>query len=451
MAVPERTYGALKLHVRESLIARTVQLPIQKFIHTQGVSSAFLLVAAIIALVWANSPWSASYYHIWHIELSLSGLSLPIHAWINDAMMALFFFLVGMEIKQEIVQGELSDLRRAALPVCGGLGGMIVPALVFSLFNHGRPGAHGWGVPMATDIAFSLGVLTLVKGVPSELKIFLLSLAIADDIGAIAVIAIFYTDELRLESLLIAALILAVILLCRKIGFGRQILYAALGFGFWLAILRSGIHATIAGVILGFLMPVRATTSLEDFGELSQEMTGKFRDAMAAGDKPRAKRTLGAMEYLIERTESPADRITRKLHDWIAFLVLPLFALSNAGVTFSAATFSGMLRNPIAWGVLFGLVLGKPIGVFAVSWLAVKLRLASLPGSVSWMQIAGVGVLAGIGFTVSLFISALAFNDPTQLDAAKTAILLASLIAGVAGYLLLTRVSQQSAIPGSAE
>jgi Na+:H+ antiporter, NhaA family len=451
MAVPERTYGALKLHVRESLIARTVQLPIQKFIHTQGVSSAFLLVAAIIALVWANSPWSASYYHIWHIELSLSGLSLPIHAWINDAMMALFFFLVGMEIKQEIVQGELSDLRRAALPVCGGLGGMIVPALVFALFNHGHPGVHGWGVPMATDIAFSLGVLTLVKGVPSELKIFLLSLAIADDIGAIAVIAIFYTDELRLESLLIAALILAVILLCRKIGFGRQILYAALGFAFWLAILRSGIHATIAGVILGFLMPVRATTSLEDFGELSQEMTAKFRDALAAGDKPRAKRTLGAMEYLIERTESPADRITRKLHDWIAFLVLPLFALSNAGVTFSAATFSGMLRNPIAWGVLFGLVLGKPIGVFAVSWLAVKLRLASLPGSVSWMQIAGVGVLAGIGFTVSLFISALAFDDPTQLDAAKTAILLASLIAGIAGYLLLTRASQQAATPRSEE
>lgn len=437
MAVPERTYGALKLYVRESLIARTVQLPIQKFIHTQGVSSAFLLAAAIIALIWANSPWSASYDHIWHIELSLSGLRLPIHAWINDAMMALFFFLVGMEIKQEIVQGELSDLRRAALPVCGGLGGMIVPALIFVALNHGRPGAHGWGVPMATDIAFSLGVLTLIQGVPSELKIFLLSLAIADDIGAIAVIAIFYTEELRLESLLIAALILAVILLCRKIGFGRQILYAALGFAFWLAILRSGIHATIAGVILGFLMPVRATTSLEDFGELSQEMTTKFRDALAAGDKPRAKRTLGAMEYLIERTESPAERITRKLHDWIAFLVLPLFALSNAGVTFSLATLTGMLRNPIAWGVLLGLILGKPIGVVAASWIAVKLRLASLPGSVSWLHIAGVGVLAGIGFTVSLFISALAFNDPTQLDAAKTAILIASLISGVAGYFLL--------------
>lgn len=447
MAVPERTYGALKLHVRESLIARTVQLPIQKFIHTQGVSSAFLLAAAIIALIWANSPWSASYDHIWHIELSLSGLSLPIHAWINDAMMALFFFLVGMEIKQEIVQGELSDLRRAALPVCGGLGGMIVPALIFVAFNHGRPGAHGWGIPMATDIAFSLGVLTLVKGVPSELKIFLLSLAIADDIGAIAVIAIFYTDHLRLESLFIAALILAVILLCRKIGFGRQILYAALGFGFWLAILRSGIHATIAGVILGFLMPVRANVSLEDFGELSREMTGKFNEALSQGEKARAKRTLGAMEYLIERTESPADRITRKLHDWIAFLVLPLFALSNAGVTFSLSTLTGMLRNPIAWGVLAGLVLGKPIGVFAVSWIAVKLRLASLPGAVSWTHIAGVGVLAGIGFTVSLFISALAFDDSTQLDAAKTAILLASLIAGIAGYLLLTRASRQSPAP----
>jgi NhaA family Na+:H+ antiporter len=442
MAVPERTLGALKLHVRESLIARTVELPIQKFIHTQGVSSAFLLVAAVAALVWANSPWSASYYHAWHIELTLSGLRLPIHAWINDAMMTLFFFLVGMEIKQEIVRGELQDLRRAALPICGGLGGMIVPALMYAAINHGGAGAHGWGVPMATDIAFSLGVLTLVKGVPPELKIFLLSLAIADDIGAIAVIAVFYSTTLHLEYLLIAGLILVVILLCRKLGIGRQILYAVLGFGFWLAILRSGIHATIAGVILGFLMPVNAGVSLDTFSELGKEMIGEFREAHATKDNRRATRVLGAMEYLLQQTEAPADRVTRALHDWIAFLVLPLFALSNAGVTFSLSTLGSMLRSPVAWGVLVGLFLGKPLGVFGVSWIAVKLNLARLPNSVSWSQIAGVGVLAGIGFTVSLFISALAFDDSLQLDSAKTAILLASLLAGVTGYFLLVRAGK---------
>jgi Na+:H+ antiporter, NhaA family len=450
MAVPERTLGALKLHVRESLIARTVQLPIQEFIHTQGVSSAFLLAAAVLALAWANSPWSASYYHAWHIELTLSGLRLPIHAWINDAMMALFFFLVGMEIKQEIVRGELADLRRAALPICGGLGGMIVPALMYAAINHRGAGAHGWGVPMATDIAFSLGVLTLVKGVPSELKIFLLSLAIADDIGAIAVIAVFYSSTLYLEYLFIAGLILAVILLCRKLGIGRQILYAVLGFGFWLAILRSGIHATIAGVILGFLMPVKAGVSLDTFSELGKEMIGEFREAHAANDLRRATRVLGAMEYLLQQTEAPADRVTRKLHDWIAFLVLPLFALSNAGVTFSLSTLGSMVRSPVAWGVLVGLFLGKPLGVFGVSWIAVKLNLARLPNSVSWAQIAGVGVLAGIGFTVSLFISALAFDDSLQLDSAKTAILLSSLLAGVAGYLLLMRAGKKAGIRESA-
>jgi NhaA family Na+:H+ antiporter len=446
MPVPARTLGALKLQVRESLIARTVQLPIQEFIHTQGVSSAFLLAAALIALIWANSPWSASYYHAWHIELTLSGLRLPIHMWINDAMMALFFFLVGMEIKQEIVRGELQDFRRAALPICGGLGGMVVPALIFAAINHGGAGARGWGVPMATDIAFSLGVLTLVKGVAPELKIFLLSLAIADDIGAIAVIAVFYSAELHLEYLLIAALVLAVILLCRKLGIGRQILYALLGFGFWLAVLRSGIHATIAGVILGFLMPVQARVSLDAFSELGKEMIAEFREAQATKDTARANRVLGAMEYLLENTEAPADRVTRKLHDWIAFLVLPLFALSNAGVTFSTATLGAMVHSTVAWGVLIGLFVGKPLGVFGLSWLAVKVRLAQLPSSVSWSQIAGVGVLAGIGFTVSLFISALAFDDGLQLDSAKTAILLASLVAGVAGYLLLTRVSKRQAL-----
>jgi NhaA family Na+:H+ antiporter len=440
MTVPARTLGALKLEVRESLIARALQLPVQQFIHTQGVSSAFLLVAAVTALIWANSPWSASYYHIWHIELRLSGLKLPLHAWINDAMMALFFFLVGMEIKQEIVKGELSDLRRASLPICGGIGGMVVPALIFVAINHGKAGAHGWGVPMATDIAFSLGILALVKGIPVELKVFLLSLAIADDIGAIAVIAVFYTETLYLNYLFIAALLLVIILLCRKIGFGRQILYAALGFGFWLAILRSGVHATIAGVILGFLMPVRSQVSLDAFDDLSRQTMDEFRKARASGDTSAANRQLGAMEYLIANTESPADRVTRKLHDWIAYLVLPLFAFSNAGVTFSLDTWQSLVRSPIAWGVLLGLLLGKPLGILGTCWLAVKLNITQLPKSVRWNHIASVSMLAGIGFTVSLFISALAFEDAAQLDEAKTAVLMASLLAGVSGYLFMRRV-----------
>lgn len=444
MTISARTLGALKLQVRESLIARVLQLPIQQFIHTQGVSSAFLLAAALLALIWANSPWSASYDHIWHIHLTLSGLDLPVHEWINDALMALFFFLVGMEIKQELIHGELRDLRQASLPIFGGLGGMVFPALIYALFNHARPSAHGWGVPMATDIAFSLGVLALVKNIPSELKVFLLSLAIADDIGAIAVIAVFYTDTLHLQALLIAALLVIVILLCRRIGIRRQIFYAALGFAVWLATLRSGIHATIAGVVLGLLVPVTPSVPLDQFSSVCSEMLEEFKKAQAAGDTSLASRQLGAMEYLIANTESQADRITRKLHDWIAFLVLPLFALSNAGVTFTLNTWKALLHSPLAWGVLLGLLAGKPLGITLSCWLAVRTKIASLPPAVNWRQIASVGVIAGIGFTVSLFISALAFSDPVQLGAAKTAVLLASLLAGVSGYVCLNRSTRKT-------
>ena len=447
MAVPERTLGSLKLVVRESLIARTVELPVQQFIHTQGVSSAFLLAAAVAALIWANSPWSASYYYVWHLELRLSKLMLPLHVWINDAMMALFFFLVGMEVKQEIVTGALADLRRASLPVFAGAGGMIFPALIYVLLNHRGAAVHGWGVPMATDIAFSLGVLAMVKGVPAELKIFLLSLAIADDIGAILVIAIFYTDTLHFDQLVIGALLLGMIVLCRRIGVDRQIVYAVLGFAFWLAILRSGLHATIAGVILGMLVPVRSYVPLETFGEVCAETLAEFRRAFASGDKALANRQLGAMEYLIANTESPADRLTRKLHDWIAFLVLPLFALSNAGVTFSLATWKFLLHSPVAWGVLLGLFVGKPLGIVGACWIAVKMKVARLPKGVRWRHIVGVGAIAGIGFTVSLFISVLAFDDPALLDAAKTAVLSASLLSGIVGYLLLQRITRQQAQP----
>jgi Na+:H+ antiporter, NhaA family len=448
MGIPPRTYGALRVKLRESLVTRALVLPIQQFIHIQGISSFFLLAAAVLALIWANSPWEVSYHHVWEMQLTLSRLELPVHAWINDALMAIFFFLVGMEIKHEIVHGELADIKRAALPIVGALGGMIVPALLFFAINFGKPGQHGWGVPMATDIAFSLGVLGMVKGIPSDLKVFLLSLAIADDIGAILVIAVFYSGALDLGALFAALVILGLIFLLLKVGISRPILYFVLGVGFWVAILRSGIHATIAGVILGFMVPTTAPLSLEDFRDIATGMARDFRDAMSRDDLKGAKSVLGSFDALLNGTESTSERLTRQLNDWVSFLVLPLFALANAGVTFSGGAWKDLATSRIAWGVVAGLVIGKPLGIIGFAKAAVKAGLAQMPDGVSWKQLNAVGLLAGIGFTVSIFISSLAFDDATQLMEAKTAVLGASVVAGVLGYLILRGATAQQEIPG---
>jgi NhaA family Na+:H+ antiporter len=446
--IPARTYGGIEVQLRESLFTRALVLPIQEFIHIQGISSVLLLAAAVAALVWANSPWRDSYHHVWEVQLTLSTIELPIHAWINDALMAIFFFLVGMEIKHEIVHGELSDIRKAALPIVGALGGMIVPALLFVVLNFRGPGQHGWGVPMATDIAFSLGVLGMVKGIPSELKVFLLTLAIADDIGAIIVIAFFYTDTLRVQALFVGIFFLLVMFGLRRIGISRTIVYVVLGIAFWVAILQSGVHATIAGVILGFMVPTTPRLSLGQFQEIGIDMVHRFREAMSAGDTAMAHRLLGSFEQLINATEADSERMTRKLNDWVSFLVLPLFALSNAGVTFSGGALKELLASRIVWGVLLGLVIGKPIGIVGLCKLAVRLGLAQLPGGVTWLQMAAVGALAGIGFTVSIFISSLAFDDPTHLMEAKTAVLVASLIAGLAGFFALRHEAKQEGAAG---
>src|SRR5580700_10874469 len=377
MGIPPRTYGALQVKLRESLVTRALVMPIQRFIHIQGISSVFLLSAAVIALAWANSPWHDSYHHVWEMELTLSRLRLPVHEWINDALMAIFFFLVGMEIKHEIVHGELADARRAALPIFGALGGMIVPALLFFAMNFRQPGQHGWGVPMATDIAFSLGVLGMIKGVPSELKVFLLTLAIADDIGAIIVIAFFYTDTLHVRALFVGIFFLLIMFGLRRIGISRTIVYVVLGIAFWVAILQSGVHATIAGVILGFMVPTTPRLSLEQFQEIGVDMIHRFRTARSKGDTAMAHRLLGSFEQLINATEADSERLTRKLNDWVSFLVLPLFALSNAGVTFSGGAFKDLLASRIVWGVLLGLVIGKPIGIVGLCKLAVRLGLRS--------------------------------------------------------------------------
>jgi NhaA family Na+:H+ antiporter len=437
MPIPPRTYGALQVRLRESLVTRAVVLPVQRFIHIQGISSILLLAAALIALVWANSPWHDSYHHVWEMELSLSKLQLPVHAWINDALMAIFFFLVGMEIKHEIVHGELADMRRAALPVFGALGGMVVPALLYLAFTHGQPGQHGWGVPMATDIAFSLGVLGMVKGVPSDLKVFLLTLAIADDIGAIIVIAVFYSSSIDRGALLVGLIILGLIALMLKLGIIRPVAYFVLGVGFWVAILRSGVHATIAGVILGFLVPTTAPLSLKEFDEIAANMASRFREAIERGDEQGAKNLLGSFDALLNNTESAAERLTRQLNDWVSFLVLPLFALANAGVTFSAGASAELLTSRIGWGIVVGLVIGKPVGIIAFAKVGQMTGLAQLPQDITWRQLSAVGMLAGVGFTVSIFISSLAFDDALHLMEAKTAVLGASLVAGVVGYIAL--------------
>ncbi len=446
MGIPARTFGALQVQLRESLITRALVLPIQEFIHIQGISSILLLAAAIAALIWANSPWHDTYHHVWELQLSVSRLQLPVHAWINDALMAIFFFLVGMEIKHEIVHGELSDIRKAALPIVGALGGMLVPALLFVAVNHGRPGQHGWGVPMATDIAFSLGVLGMVKGIPSELKVFLLTLAIADDIGAIVVIAFFYTDELHVRPLFFGLFFLLLMFALRRIGISRAIVFVVLGIAFWVAILQSGIHATIAGVILGFMVPTTPRLSLKEFQEIGVDMIHRFRAARAEGDLATANRLLGSFEQLVNATEADSERMTRKLNDWVSFLVLPLFALANAGVTFAGGAVKDLLASRIAWGILLGLVVGKPLGIVGFCKVAVKLGLARLPSGVTWLQMAAVGTLAGIGFTVSIFISSLAFADPIHLMEAKTAVLVASLLAGLAGFFALRHEAKNEVV-----
>jgi Na+:H+ antiporter, NhaA family len=450
MGIPPRTFGALQVKRRESLVTRAVVMPVQEFIHIQGISSVLLLAAAIAALAWANSPWHDSYHHVWEMELALSQLRLPVHAWINDALMAIFFFLVGMEIKHEIVHGELADMRRASLPIFAALGGMIVPALLYALVNHGQDSQHGWGIPMATDIAFSLGVLGIMKGVPPELKIFLLTLAIADDIGAIAVIAIFYSGSLDVSALIVGLVLLGIIFVMLRLGISQPILYFVLAVGFWVAILQSGIHATIAGVILGFMVPTTAPLSLKEFQEVGSGMVVRFRKAVASGDEKTAKNLLGSFEALVQSTESASERLTRQLNDWVSFLVLPLFALANAGVTFSGGIARELLISRVAWGVLLGLVIGKPLGILGFSKVAVRWRFAQLPNSVNWRQIFAVGMLAGIGFTVSIFISSLAFENDSYLAQAKTAVLGASVISGLLGYFTL-RQQETLQQPANAE
>ena len=409
--------------------------PLVDFLHTEAAGGVALVAAALVALAWANSPWDESYHDPWttHFSMTLGRheIDLDLRHWINDGLMALFFFVVGLEIKRELVEGELRDPRRAALPAIAALGGMVVPAAIYAAFNAGGEGSDGWGIPMATDIAMAVGVLSLLGSrIAPSLKLFLLALAIVDDIGAILLIAVFYTDEIRGDALAVALGLVIVVAVMRRAGVRSILPFAVVGLALWFALHESGVHATLVGVVLGSMAPTRPLLRPEliDAAELADVSSYDAARQTATA----AREAVSVVEWL-----------EHLLHPWTSFVVVPLFALANAGLSLSGDTVSDALASPIAAGIVVGLVVGKVVGVTGFTWLATRLRVASLPQGSNWAGIVGVSALAGIGFTVSLFVAGLAFADAALEDEAKVAILGASVLAAAIGSTLILATSRR--------
>jgi NhaA family Na+:H+ antiporter len=423
---------------------------LERFVHSETSGSILLFVATVTALVWANSPWSGSYFALWKIPLNVgrhSLFSMDLHHWIDDGLMVLFFLVVGLEIKREIVKGELSSFKQAALPIMAALGGMILPAVIYFALNRSGAGAHGWGIPMATDIGFALGVLALLgKRIPSNLRVFMLALAIVDDVGAILVIAFFYTPHISISALAVAGVLLAVLV----VAVMRQVpisVYAVLGFFFWAAVLSSGVHATIAGVILGLLAPIEPKFRPEELADVAEPLLRNFQSQTSCKDKLSAEATLTEIDQLLRGTDSIAERLERTVHPWVSFFVLPLFALASAGVALSTEQLKLASLSPIALGIFLGLLIGKSVGIILFAYLAVQTRIAAMAEGLTWAGIAGVGILAGLGFTVALFISGLSFEDGGMVATAKIAVLAASLAAGLIGYICLRLTLKDKSLP----
>src|SRR6266576_702196 len=421
--------------------------PFQEFAKLEASGGILLIGCTVAALIWANLPWASSYFHLWHTNLTFGHigglLSEPLHLWINDGLMALFFLLVGLEIKREMLVGELASFQKAALPIAAALGGMIVPAGLYVLFNYGGPGASGWGIPMATDIAFALGVLALLGNrVPASLRIFLAALAIADDIGAVMIIAFFYTEQISWISLGLGGLFFVALIAANRAGARHPLTYVVLGFGLWLAFLQSGVHATVAGVLLAMTIPARQRIDNRAFLARSEEILDQFRRLEGEGESIEGAASKSAALHILARdcahAESPMLRFEHALTAWNKHIIMPVFALANAGVVLGAEAMRS-LADPISIGVICGLVLGKPIGIVLFSWLATQSRVATMLDGICWRQVVGVGMLGGIGFTMSLFIANLAFSNNPALDTAKVGILAASVISGIAGAIVLVR------------
>ncbi len=427
-------------------VLRLLIEPFDLFFRTEAIGGTLLILATATALVAANSPFADGYRSFWNAEVTVGGaafgLSKPLVIWVNDLLMAVFFLVVGLEIKRELLIGELNTMRKALLPTAAALGGMVVPALVFLAVAHESPASRGWGVPMATDIAFALGCLRLLGArIPAALIVFLTALAIIDDLGAILVIAIFYSGGLSAPALAVAAACTLGLVAMNRAGVRVPALYLVAGIPLWIAILKSGIHATIAGVIVGMCVPARAAFSREQVIEQARVLLGS-----AAKEEPSATETaLRSLEYRLEQSESPLSKLERALHPWVAYWIIPVFALANAGVSFADVGLS-TLTAPVSLGVMLGLIVGKQVGVFGATYAAVRLELSTLPNGVTWRDLYGVSLLAGIGFTMSLFVAGLAYGEGTALHVeAKLGILVASLVAAIGGLVVLARRPQPPA------
>ncbi len=417
--------------------------PVVRFLHIEAASGFVLLLATVVAVAMANSPWSGAFLGFWETPIRFEVGDFHLHHslkhWINDGLMAIFFFVIGMEVKRELVLGELREFRRAALPVAAAVGGMIIPAAVYLTLQTGQPGERGWGIPMATDIAFVIGCMTVLgPRVPAGLRVMLLSLAIVDDIGAILVIAVGYSSDLHLSWLGWGAVGILIVVLLQRLGVRSLAVYWVAGVLTWLAVYESGLHATLAGVVLGLLTPARPYLARSAAGKLAERASELFH-ADQWGTEPDRAQQVSRHRWLTLETVSPLEYLIYILHPWVAFVIMPIFALANAGVLIELSS----LGSPVSVAVILGLCLGKPIGVVLMTWAAVGLKLVKLPEGVAWRHIVGGGLLAGIGFTMALFIAELALGEDL-LREAKVGVLAGSVISAVVGMAILASAPKPS-------
>jgi NhaA family Na+:H+ antiporter len=440
--------------------ARTTRLPIEvlmspfvSFAKMEAASGIVLVASTVAALVWANSHWAASYYAIWNAPVSIGfgkfALTETRHDWINDGLMPIFFFLVGLEIKREVLVGELSSPRKAAFPVISAVGGAIVPAILYLLIAHGEGVQTGWAVPMATDIAFVIGALALLGSrVPVSLKVFVTAVAIADDLLAVLVIAFLYTQQIHIVHLVSGAAGLALCFLANRLGVRQPAVYAIIGVFVWYGVLQSGVHATVAGILLALTIPARTYVDRDSFLKRSRWLIDQYE--AAPQNSPEADGAVHEMASQLELVESPLQRFEHSLHPWVSFVILPLFALSNLGIPL-LGNVAAAARHPVALGVAIGLFIGKPIGVWLSARTSVKFRLATAPADLSWGDLFGAAWLCGIGFTMALFVATLAFADETLLYMAKLGVLAGSLASGVCASLFLIRQTRSKTTTGGAQ
>ncbi|MBA5628242.1 Na+/H+ antiporter NhaA [Moheibacter lacus] len=439
---------------RKFPIDKVVQ-PIQSFIAQEKSGGLVLGLSVIVAMILANSPWAEEYHHFFEHKLGLyfdGGIALEysIHHWINDGLMAIFFFVVGLELKREIVAGELSNPRKAMLPIFAAIGGMVVPALIYLSLNPSGDAHHGWGIPMATDIAFALGVLYLLGNrIPLTLKVFLTALAIVDDLGAVLVIAFFYTSEISMVSLVFGLSFLLIMYVGNKLGIRNILFYGILGIlGVWTSFLVSGVHATIAAVLAAFTIPADVKIRENYYIEKIQGYLNRFKNL----DPNNAISTLTNEQlHVLEKVKKATDHATPPLqklehamHPFVTFVIIPIFALANASVSLIDIEFDQIFETNVALGVALGLLIGKVVGVVGFTWLAVKMKIAVFPDGMNLRNLFGLGLLASIGFTMSLFITSLAFRHPEYMTQAKIGIFTASIVGGILGYWVLSRESRKA-------